>query len=115
LKGEVPTEYQPQMLVEMACTGCAWGDFVSFDSRLPRELQLFVRRFFRDDVRIAEIECKVQEFLEEIRDMLVRLSSLGDLEILLRKSLALAQAQKGPQLVVASLGTRTASKDFSQR
>jgi hypothetical protein len=111
LKGEVPSEYKDQMLVEMACTGRLWCDLVSFDPRLPREFQLFIRRFPRDEARIAEIEGKVEEFLEEIRDMLVRLSSLGNLEILLRKSLALAQtqkalaqAQKGPQLVVASLG-----------
>jgi predicted LPLAT superfamily acyltransferase len=103
LKGEVPSEYKDQMLVEMACTGRQWCDLVSFDPRLPRELELFVKRLHRDDVRIAEIEAKVEEFLEEIRDMLVRLSSLGDLEVILRKSLAQVQAQKGPQLVVASL------------
>ena len=108
LKGEVPTEYQNQMLVEMACTGRDWCDLVSFDPRLPRELQLFVRRFHRDDVRIAEIEGKVEEFLEEIRDMLVRLSSLGDLETLLRESLAKVQAQRGPQPIVSVLDNEPA-------
>ncbi|MGA8222699.1 MAG: lambda exonuclease family protein, partial [Candidatus Acidiferrales bacterium] len=58
LRGEVPAEYQPQMLAEMACTGRLWCDFVSFDPRLPAELQLFVKRFWRDETRIGEIEQK---------------------------------------------------------
>ena len=108
LAGEVPVEYQPQMLVEMACTGRQWTEFVSFDPRLPRHLQLFVRRFPRDEARIAEIESKVEEFLEEIQDMLVRLSSLGDLETLLRESLAKVQAQRGPQPIVSVLDNEPA-------
>ena len=73
LAGVVPSDYQPQMLVAMACTGREWCDFVSFDPRLPPRLQLFVRRFFRDDARIAEIEAKVEKFLEEVDDVIARL------------------------------------------
>jgi putative phage-type endonuclease len=104
LKGEVPTEYQPQMLVEMVCANRQWCDFVSFDPRLPKYLQLFVRRFQRDDARIAEIETKVEEFLDEVQDMLVRLSSLGDdMEAILRASVEKVKAQKRPRpaIVVA--------------
>lgn len=64
--GILPPEYQPQMLAEMACTGRAWCDFVSFDPRLPKKLQLFVRRYPRDDERIAAIEGEVLTFLEEV-------------------------------------------------
>lgn len=66
LAGVTPEEYQPQMLAEMACTGRQWCDFVSFDPRLPKKLQLFVRRFQRDDGRIAEMEEEVLKFLEEV-------------------------------------------------
>jgi putative phage-type endonuclease len=97
LAGVVPAEYQPQMLVAMACTGRQWVDLVSYDPRLPSHLQLFCRRFPRDEARIAEIEAKVVKFLEEVDDVLVRLSSTGDLEMLLQESLAQVQAQKGPQ------------------
>lgn len=62
----IPEEYQAQMLGEMACTGRAWCDFVSFDPRLPKKMQMFARRFPRDDDRIAKIEEAVLLFLEEV-------------------------------------------------
>jgi len=102
LKGEVPAEYQAQMFAEIACTGRLWCDFVSFDPRLPQDLQLFVRRLHRDDTRIAEIELRVADFLAEVRDYLVRLASLkpSGLEEMLSRSLELVQARRGPQPVV---------------
>lgn len=69
----VPEDYQPQMLAEMACTGRSWCDFVSFDPRLPKHLQLFVRRFERDDARILEMEQKVRFFLDEVENVLAEL------------------------------------------
>lgn len=108
LKGEVPTEHQAQMLAEMAC--CPerdWCDFVSFDPRLPEDLQLFVKRFPRDELRIAEIEGQVDEFLAEVKEVLVRLSCLRDLEGQLRQSLDLARAKRGgPQAIVYVMDQR---------
>lgn len=71
---EVPTDYQPQMLWQMACTGAQWRDFVSFDPRLPEKYQLFVKRFFRDEARIAAIEAEVRQFLLDVA------KSIADLE-----------------------------------
>jgi len=76
LRGKVPAEYEPQMLAEMACAEREWCDFVSFDPRLPSDLQLFVRRFERDDKRIEEIEKMVEIFLSEMDDVLSRLTQL---------------------------------------
>lgn len=76
LSGTVPAAYQPQMLAEMACTGRQWCDFVSFDPRLPKRLQLFVRRFPRDDAKIGEIEAKVEEFLDEVDSVLSQLERI---------------------------------------
>lgn len=59
-------KYLTQMQVQMACTGRQWCDFVSFDPRLPGEMQLFIKRVERDDARIREIEAEVQSFLGEI-------------------------------------------------
>lgn len=75
LAGTVPADYQPQMLAEMACTGRKWCDFVSFDPRLPKHLQLFVRRFERDEKRIGEIEKEVERFLVEVDDILAKLEA----------------------------------------
>lgn len=62
----IPGKYQAQMLWQMACTGRAWCDFISYDPRLPETMQLFVRRLERDDARIAELEAEVTAFLTEI-------------------------------------------------
>ena len=71
--GKVPTHYQPQMLWQMACTERQWCDFVSFDPRLPEHLQLFIRRFSRDQTRIDEIESEVRAFLSEVDAILAAL------------------------------------------
>lgn len=73
LGGVVPAQYQPQMLWQMACTETAWCDFVSFDPRLPANLQLFVARFPRDDKRIREMEAEVVVFLDEVAELVERL------------------------------------------
>jgi len=65
-----PRQYENQMLWQMACTGRKWCDFVSYDPRLPEDLQLFVHRFYRDDKRIEEIEAAVQQFLTEVNEMI---------------------------------------------
>lgn len=64
--GEIPGKYQTQMLWQMACSGRAWTDFVSFDPRLPGHMRLFVKRLHRDDIRIAEMEREVEAFLSEL-------------------------------------------------
>ena len=75
LAGTVPTQYQPQMLWQMACTERAWCDFVSFDPRLPEDLQLLIVRFERDDKRIAEIETEVRLFLSDVDETIEKLKA----------------------------------------
>ena len=65
-----PRQYENQMLWQMACTNREWCDFVSYDPRLPEDLQLFVHRFDRDDKRIEEIEAAVTQFLSEVDEMI---------------------------------------------
>jgi len=66
LSEKIPAKYVTQMQVQMACTGRAWCDFVSFDPRLPSELQLWVSSVARDDAAIAEIEAETIKFLSEL-------------------------------------------------
>lgn len=61
-----PSKYLLQMQWQMACTERKWCDFVSFDPRMPAEMQLFRSRIIRDDPLIAEIELAVTEFLSEL-------------------------------------------------
>ena len=75
LTGEVPGKYVTQMQAQMACTGRAWCDFVSFDPRMPGDMQLFVRRVARDDAFIAQMECEITNFLAELAQKLDALRS----------------------------------------
>ena len=73
----VPTKYNTQMQWQMACTERQWCDFVSFDPRMPTELQLFIKRVPRDNDYIAMLEKEILSFLEELD---VKVSKLNDLK-----------------------------------
>lgn len=75
LNAAVADKYVKQMQFQMACTGRAWCDFVSYDNRLPEPMRLFVQRVPRDDEHIAEIEREVTSFLREIDETVERLNA----------------------------------------
>ena len=66
LTEKIDGKYHKQMQFQLACAGRAWCDFVSFDPRLPAEMQLWVCRVERDDDAIAEIEKAVTQFLSDL-------------------------------------------------
>ena len=75
LAGVTPAKYVPQMQTQMACTGRLWTDFVSYDPRLPPELQLFVVRLDRDEAYIQQIEDEVKQFLDEVEQIYSQLKA----------------------------------------
>jgi len=77
LSQSVPGKYNTQMQFQMACTGRQWCDFVSFDNRLPEELQLFVKRVPRDNEFIKQMEDEVVKFLNELD---IKIAQLMDLK-----------------------------------
>lgn len=70
---KAPSQYIPQMQWQMACTGRAWCDFVSFDPRMPEDMQLFIKRVPRDNALIAEYEAEVVKFLAEVQETVDKL------------------------------------------
>lgn len=66
MDGKVPAKYKPQMMVQMLCTQRKWCDFVSFDPRLPEDLQLFVVRFEPKQEELDKIESAIKDFLTEV-------------------------------------------------
>ena len=66
LGGSVPSKYVAQMQWQMACSGRAWCHLVSYDPRLPVDMQLFVKRVGRDDKAIFDLETAVREFQSEL-------------------------------------------------
>lgn len=73
LDDKVPSKYMPQMAWQMACTGAKWVDFVSWCPDLPENMQIFIKRYERNDEYIAELEAKVIEFNLEINQVIERL------------------------------------------
>lgn len=73
LSGVAPSDYHNQMLWQMECTGREWCDFVSFDPRMPEDMQLFIVRFNRDEERGRLLRAGVIKFLEETNDVMARL------------------------------------------
>lgn len=73
LAKSIPAKYVPQMQFQMACSGAAWVDFVSYDPRLPERHQLFIARLDRDEKFIAEMEKEVEKFLAEVAETISKL------------------------------------------
>lgn len=67
LTGKIDARYIKQMQWQMACTGRAWCDHVSFDLRLPEQLRFWCQRVMRDDAQIAELQAEAEKFLDELR------------------------------------------------
>jgi putative phage-type endonuclease len=74
----IPTKYITQMTWQMICTGRHWCDFVSFDPRLPAELQLFIKRVEYDPVYGAMLEKEVIGFLKELDTKIEQLNKLKE-------------------------------------
>ena len=76
LGAPIPKKYMTQMQWQMACTGRAWCDFVSFDPRLPAKHQLFVKRVERDAEMIADLQREVRVFLTGVDAKIAKLEEL---------------------------------------
>lgn len=73
----VPAPYMLQCYWQMACSGRAWNDFVSYQPDFPEHLRLFVLRVPRDQDRIAEMERGVRAFLAEVDEAVAALGRLA--------------------------------------
>jgi putative phage-type endonuclease len=71
----IPSKYIGQMQWQMACTGRAWADFVSFDPRMPEHLMIEVIRVARDQSFIDECITAVSAFLNDIAESINLLHS----------------------------------------
>ncbi|HFC8542683.1 TPA: lambda exonuclease family protein [Neisseria weaveri] len=74
IRSEKPMDkYYLQMQWQMACTGRAWCDFVSYDDRLINRLAYKCIRVMRDDETIKHLENEVSKFLSELEDLIKEL------------------------------------------
>ena len=73
LSEKVPAKYVTQMQVQMMCCQREWCDFVSFDPRLPGDMNFWMQRVWADEERQKEIETEVRLFILEMEDKLQNL------------------------------------------
>lgn len=74
----VPAKYVTQIQFQLACTGRAYCDFVSFDPRMPEAMQFFCVRVHRVPEIIEELEKEVVTFLNEVRAKITTLRKIYD-------------------------------------
>jgi hypothetical protein len=74
--GKIDSGYELQMLFQMICTGRQWCDYVSFDDRLPQELQYKCVRFPYDNVRAGEVIAEVKAFIAELDALQIELTTM---------------------------------------
>lgn len=67
--GKHDPQYEWQMFAQLACADRDWVDFVTFDDRLPDELQYACFRLERDEARIRQMETEIKLFLEELAEL----------------------------------------------
>ncbi|MCH7996109.1 MAG: YqaJ viral recombinase family protein, partial [Planctomycetes bacterium] len=78
LDGKIPKKYDTQMQWQMACAGRKWTDYVSFDPRMPANLQLFVKR----EKRVLQIQqIDNIEFAAERKQQVVKVQQVADLVV----------------------------------
>jgi putative phage-type endonuclease len=73
--GSIDRKYLLQMHWQMLCTGREWCDFVSFDPRMPPEMQLFVQRVPKDAELAEDITAAVTVFLAELNTIVADLEA----------------------------------------
>lgn len=66
---KLPAKYLPQVTHNLWVTGAQWCDFVSFDPRLPGQLQLFIKRIHAADVDLTAYEKAALAFLSEVESL----------------------------------------------
>lgn len=71
-ENRIPPEHEPQLLKNMLCCEREWWDFQSFDPRFPDGVNSFIKRMYRDELRIKAMEEEIVRFNDEIESALVR-------------------------------------------
>ena len=77
LSQKVSSKYITQMTWQMVCTGRKWCDFVSYDPRLPENLQLYIERIELDQDYAKKLQNEVVMFLVEVNGKVEKLRKIN--------------------------------------
>lgn len=75
--GTIPKEHLPQVRHNLWITGAEYCDFMSFDDRLPADLQVFLVRVKAADVDLPGYEKEALKFLQEVELDIEAVKALG--------------------------------------
>jgi putative phage-type endonuclease len=73
MSGSVPLKYLYQMQWQMICARREWCDFVSFDPRMPEDMQLFVQRHVLSNDTALDLSREIVSFLAELDEKVSKL------------------------------------------
>lgn len=69
----MPEDHMAQVQGQMWLTGREWCDFISFDPRMPADLQLYTQRIKGDPAFQARLEREIIAFSQEVDDIVAKL------------------------------------------
>jgi hypothetical protein len=75
MAGVVPEEHKPQMIAQCLCAGFDAVEFVAFDPRLPKNLQLLVLRYTPTQEERDAVQKAAVDFLAEVDAMFEQLTT----------------------------------------
>lgn len=76
LSDTVSMDYIKQMQWQMICTGRQWCDFISYDNRMPPNLQMYRKRVHRVEPKfVKQMEDDAKDFLDELAKRVEELRS----------------------------------------
>ena len=76
MSGKIATHYLYQIAGYVEIFNRKWYDYVGFDPRLPENLQLYVKRFYRDELPIKEIKDGVIKFIADLDELETKVRSI---------------------------------------
>jgi hypothetical protein len=73
LAGVIPEEHKWQCIAGMDCCERDWWDFASYCPNMPKHMQIFKVRLYRDQAEIDRLQAGVRQFLDEVQDTIHQL------------------------------------------
>lgn len=71
VSGDMPKEHMPQVQGNLWINGREWCDFISFDPRIEGDGRLFIKRIYRDETYIKNLERRVLAFIQKLDSVLL--------------------------------------------
>ena len=71
----IPSDHLVQMMWQMACTGRAFCDYVSFHPGFPKEMAMWIKRVPRVETHIKDLETEVRAFIKEVNQKISKLTT----------------------------------------